>query len=47
MKKVWQKPVLEILDVNMTMLDPINGQFLDKTLPEGTPRDSVVPSWRS
>jgi hypothetical protein len=42
MKKTWQKPLLEVLDVNMTMLDPNNGDNLDRTFPEGTPRKDLL-----
>lgn len=42
MKKAWQKPVLEILDVNLTMSDPKNGNNLDFAYPAGTPRDRLT-----
>jgi hypothetical protein len=37
MKKEWQKPVLEVLDVNMTMASTNNHTKLDKNYPAGTP----------
>lgn len=40
MKKQWQKPVLEVLDVNKTMLGP-NGNYTDATYPEDTPKDKL------
>lgn len=42
MKKEWQKPELEVLDVNMTMLDPSNGSHLDHSYPTGTPRPELT-----
>ncbi|NOV00222.1 paeninodin family lasso peptide [Paenibacillus planticolens] len=42
MKKEWQKPELEVLDVNMTMLDPNNGNNLDHSYPTGTPRPELT-----
>lgn len=42
MKKEWQKPELEVLNVNMTMLDPKNGNHLDHTYPTGTPKDQLT-----
>ncbi|MDT8861086.1 paeninodin family lasso peptide [Alkalihalobacillus sp. MEB130] len=42
MKNEWQKPELEVLDVNMTMANPHNGDHLDQTYPEGTPREGLI-----
>lgn len=42
MKKEWKTPVLEVLDVNMTMLDPKNGNHLDHSYENGTPRDELT-----
>ncbi|EMI9090655.1 paeninodin family lasso peptide [Bacillus cereus] len=42
MKKEWKTPVLEVLDVNMTMLDPKNGRHLDHTYEAGTDRDDLT-----
>lgn len=36
MKKEWQKPVLEVLEVNMTMASSTNPSTLDNTYPAGT-----------
>lgn len=41
MKKQWQKPVLEVLDVNMTMLQG-DGSKLDNDFPAGTPKDQLT-----
>lgn len=41
MKLQWKAPTLEVLDVKETMLDPVNGEFLDKTYPDGTPRNKL------
>lgn len=42
MKKTWQKPVLEVLEVQKTMLDPTNGDHLDHSYPTGTPRPELT-----
>ncbi|MFB5197798.1 paeninodin family lasso peptide [Neobacillus sp. KR4-4] len=36
MKKDWQKPVLEVLDVSMTMANTNNHTQLDRDYPAGT-----------
>ncbi|WP_342432760.1 paeninodin family lasso peptide [Neobacillus sp. FSL H8-0543] len=36
MKKEWQNPVLEVLDVNMTMASTEQGDFTDASFPENT-----------
>lgn len=41
MKKIWQKPVLEILDVNKTMLGSA-GENTDATFPSNTPRGKLT-----
>jgi hypothetical protein len=41
MKKEWQRPVLEVLDVNMTMLGT-DGDYLDNDFPTGTPRGDLT-----
>lgn len=41
MKKDWQEPVLEVLDVNRTMLGP-DGNYTDKTYPDDTPKDKLT-----
>ncbi|WP_120190674.1 paeninodin family lasso peptide [Ammoniphilus oxalaticus] len=41
MKKEWQKPVLEELDVNMTMLGN-DGDFTDDVFPTNTPRGELT-----
>ncbi|MCL7746086.1 paeninodin family lasso peptide [Halalkalibacter alkaliphilus] len=38
MKNEWKKPELEVLDVDMTMANPNDGDHLDQAYPEGTPR---------
>jgi hypothetical protein len=41
MKKEWQKPVLEVLDVNMTMLGA-DGDRLDNDFPDGTLKSDLT-----
>lgn len=41
MKKNWQKPALEILDVKMTMLGA-DGEYTDKAFPENTPKSLLT-----
>ncbi|WP_316569195.1 paeninodin family lasso peptide [Neobacillus sp. YIM B06451] len=36
MKKEWKQPVLEILEVNMTMANTKPGDFLDDSFPANT-----------
>jgi hypothetical protein len=36
MKKKWQAPHLEELDVNLTMANTEQGDYIDKTYPENT-----------
>ncbi|WP_139311249.1 paeninodin family lasso peptide [Bacillus sp. MRMR6] len=36
MKKEWQQPVLEVLEVSMTMANTNPGNFLDDTFEAGT-----------
>ncbi len=43
MKKVWQKPVLEVLDVNMTMLGK-NGEYTDAAFPDNFPLKDITSS---
>lgn len=40
MKKEWEKPQLEVLDVKKTMLGNV-GDHLDNDEPEGTGRDEL------
>ena len=40
MKKEWKKPVLEVLDVKMTMLGP-DGDYTDAAFPDQTPKDQL------
>ncbi|UOE95445.1 MULTISPECIES: paeninodin family lasso peptide [Bacillaceae] len=42
MKKEWQTPSLEVLEVQMTMANPNNGDHLDQTYPDGTPREDLT-----
>lgn len=42
MKKEWKTPELEVLDVNMTMLNPNKGGHLDHTYEAGTPEDKLT-----
>lgn len=42
MKKEWIKPELHVLAINMTMANPHNGDNLDQTYPEGTPRSQLT-----
>ncbi|SEC07797.1 paeninodin family lasso peptide [Paenibacillus sp. GP183] len=44
MKKTWEKPLLEVLDVNMTMLDPQVGDHLDHSYPSKTPTSLLTYS---
>jgi hypothetical protein len=41
MKKDWQKPVLEVLDVKMTMLGA-DGDYTDKAFPQDTPKKDLT-----
>ncbi|WP_419881706.1 paeninodin family lasso peptide [Peribacillus sp. B-H-3] len=41
MKKVWTKPVLEVLDVNKTMLG-VKGDYTDNAFPTHTPRGDLT-----
>ncbi|WHY61142.1 paeninodin family lasso peptide [Cytobacillus firmus] len=41
MKKEWQKPELELLDVNMTMLGGA-GEYTDAAFPENTPKSDIT-----
>ncbi len=41
MKKDWKKPVLEVLDVNMTMLGS-NGDYTDAGFDAKTPRGELT-----
>lgn len=43
MKKQWQKPVLEALDVNMTMASTVYGPYTDEAYVPGTPVDPNNP----
>ncbi|WP_282937470.1 paeninodin family lasso peptide [Paenibacillus sp. RC67] len=47
MKKVWQKPVLEVLDVNQTMASTVVGSFTDEAYVPGKPADPNNPNtWK-
>ncbi|QNG58490.1 paeninodin family lasso peptide [Bacillus sp. UMB0893] len=39
MKKEWQAPVLEVLDVKMTMASTVHGPYTDEAYVPGTPVD--------
>lgn len=41
MKKEWQKPVLEVLDVKMTMLGQ-DGDYTDKAFPDNFPKKDLT-----
>lgn len=41
MKKEWQKPELQVLDVKMTMLGK-DGDFTDAAFPENTPKANLT-----
>jgi hypothetical protein len=45
MKKEWQTPVMEVLEVNMTMANPGPVTSLDATYPDGTPFPDLT--WQS
>jgi hypothetical protein len=44
MKKEWQTPELEVLDVSMTMLDPNGPNHTDAAFPSQTPRNQLTYS---
>lgn len=47
MKKAWQKPVLEVLDVKMTMASTVYGPYTDEAYVPGTPVDPNNPgTWK-
>jgi hypothetical protein len=41
MKKEWQKPVLEVLEVKMTELGA-TGDYTDATFPDNTPKGKLT-----
>jgi hypothetical protein len=41
MKKEWQMPVLEVLDVNRTM-GQADGSHTDNTFPTNTPKEDLT-----
>lgn len=41
MKQEWQKPELEVLDVQMTMASTIKPGVLDRDYPAGTPNGEI------
>ncbi|MFC7322736.1 paeninodin family lasso peptide [Halobacillus campisalis] len=41
MKKEWQNPLVEVLDVNKTMLGT-EGDYTDNDFPAGTPRGDLT-----
>ncbi len=41
LKKDWQRPVLEVLDVNQTMLGE-EGEFTDAAYDAGTPFEDIT-----
>ncbi|MFB4168915.1 paeninodin family lasso peptide [Virgibacillus sp. JSM 102003] len=43
MKKDWQRPVLEVLDVNQTMLG-VDGEYTDAAFEAGTPFEDITLS---
>lgn len=43
MKKEWNEPVLEVLDVNKTMLGT-DGDYTDATFPSGTHKGDITHS---
>lgn len=45
MKKEWQTPVIEMLEVNMTMANAGTPTTLDATYPDGTPYEQLT--WSS
>jgi hypothetical protein len=44
MKKEWQTPELEVLDVSMTMLDPNGLTHTDAAFPSNTPKPELTYS---
>lgn len=41
MKKEWQKPMLEVLDIKETMLGK-DGEFTDAMFPDNTPKGKLT-----
>ncbi|SCB69549.1 Uncharacterized protein BWGO95_03711 [Bacillus mycoides] len=41
MKKEWEKPILEVLDVKMTMLGK-EGEYTDAAFPDHTPKGDLT-----
>ncbi|WP_191561455.1 paeninodin family lasso peptide [Metabacillus idriensis] len=47
MKKEWQAPTLEVLDVKMTMASTVWGPLTDEAYVPGTPADPNDPgTWK-
>jgi hypothetical protein len=45
MKKDWQKPVLEVLDVSMTMASTVHGPYTDEAYKPGEAVDPSAPAY--
>lgn len=43
MKKAWNAPVLEVLDVKMTMASTVHGPYTDEAYVPGKPVDPKDP----
>lgn len=47
MKKSWQQPILEVLDVKMTMASTVTGPYTDEAYVPGEDVDPDNPmTWR-
>ncbi|MFC5773370.1 paeninodin family lasso peptide [Ectobacillus antri] len=47
MKKAWQQPTLEVLDVNMTMASTVTGPYTDEAYVPGKAVDEKNPAtWK-
>ncbi len=44
MKKTWEAPALETLNVKMTMASTVYGEFTDEAYVPGNPADPSNPS---
>lgn len=45
MKKAWNAPVLEVLDVKMTMASTVNGPYTDEAYIPGQAVDPTAPAY--
>ena len=45
MKKQWQNPTLEVLDIKMTMASTVNGPYTDEAYVPGQAVDPSAPAY--